>query len=234
MERAAASARTSSVSSVEVTKILLSAGVVAGPLYVLLGLFQALIRPGFDWTRHDLSLLSNGPMGWIQVANFVVTGLLVIAGAVGMRRAMRGSRGGTWAPLLIGLYGLGLIAAGAFVADPMNGFPPGTPAGPPLQPTVHGFLHIISGAVGFLGLIAACFVFARRHAAAREPGWAAFSVATGVLFLFAFFGIAGGSQQGGTTLVVVTVAFTAAVILAWLWLALTASRLIAQLPHPVK
>lgn len=229
MDRAAVTPRTSSKDATELTQMLLSAAVIAGPFYVLVGLVQVLIRPGYDWTRHDLSLLSNGQLGWIQICNFVVTGLLVIAGAVGMRRAMHGNRGGTWAPLLIGLYGLGLIAAGLFVADPMNGFPPGTPAGPPAQPSGHGFLHILSGAVGFIGLIAACFVFARRYAAAHERGWAAFSVVTGVLFLAAFFGIAAGSQQGGAVLVIVTLAFTAAVILAWTWLSLTASRLIGQL-----
>ncbi len=233
MERAAVTPRTSSQTSMQLTQTLLSAAVIAGPFYVLLGLVQAFIRPGYDWTRHDLSLLSNGSLGWIQIANFVVTGLLVLAGAFGMRRAMRGSRGGTWAPILIGLYGLGLVAAGLFVADPMNGFPPGTPAGPPSQPSGHGFLHILSGAVGFIGLIAACFVFARRYAAARQPGWAAFSIVTGVLFLAAFFGIAGGSQAGGTTLIVVTVAFTMAVILAWTWLSLTASRLKAGLAGAV-
>ncbi len=231
MERAVAGPRTSPAASMGTTRTLLMAGVIAGPLYVLLGLVQAMIRPGYDWTKHDLSLLSNGQLGWIQIANFVLTGLLVIAGAIGMRRAMRGSRGGTWAPLLIGLYGLGLVAAGIFVADPMNGFPPGTPAGPPVNPSGHGFLHIISGAVGFLGLIAACFVMARRFAGLRQGGWAAFSIVTGVLFFAAFFGIAMGSQQGGATLVIVTIAFTIAVVLAWIWLSLTASGLIAQLSN---
>ncbi len=231
MERAASTQRTSTSTSTDFTRRLLGAGVAAGPVYVLVGLLQGILRPGFDLTRHDWSLLSNGPLGWIQIANFVLTGVLVIAGAIGMRRAMRGSRGGTWAPMLIGLYGLGLVAAGAFVADPMNGFPPGTPAGPPLQPSGHGFLHILSGALGFIGLIAACFVFARRYAGLKQPGWAAFSVVTGVLFLAAFFAIAGGSQQGGMTLVLLTVAFTLAVFLAWTWLSLTAYRLMAGLPH---
>ena len=117
---------------------LLAAGVIAGPLYILVGVVQILIRPGFDIRRHELSLMSNGDLGWIQIANFVVTGLLVIACAIGMRLVLRGSRGGTWGPLLVAVYGAGLIAAGAFVADPMNGFPPGAPAGSPatraLQP----------------------------------------------------------------------------------------------------
>lgn len=106
---------------------------------------------------------------------------------------MRGSRGGTWGPLLLGVYGLGLIGAGVFLADPVLGFPPGTPADANAV-TWHGLLHFVSGGIGFIGLIAACFVFARRFAALRQRGWAAYSVATGVLFFAAFFGIAMGSQ----------------------------------------
>jgi|GEM_PF-1944360 len=74
--------------SVKMTKILLACGVVAGPVYLIAGLAQAFTRPGFDITRHDLSLLSNGDLGWIQVANLIITGLLVIASAVGMRQAL--------------------------------------------------------------------------------------------------------------------------------------------------
>src|SRR5207253_6149221 len=107
------------------TRALLGAGLIAGLLYIVVGLIQMLIRPGFDIRRHELSLMSNGDLGWIQIGNFVVTGLLVIAAAIGMRRVLRGNRGGTWGPLLVAVYGAGLIAAGAFVADPMNGFPPG-------------------------------------------------------------------------------------------------------------
>ncbi|WP_327138784.1 DUF998 domain-containing protein [Nocardia sp. NBC_01327] len=39
-------------------------------------------------TRHLLSALSRGDLGWIQTTNFVVTGLLAAAGAVGARRVL--------------------------------------------------------------------------------------------------------------------------------------------------
>ncbi len=61
------------------TMALLACGLVAGPLYLIVGIVQVLIRPGFDITRHDLSLMSNGSLGWIQIVNFLVAGLLVIA-----------------------------------------------------------------------------------------------------------------------------------------------------------
>src|SRR5215213_6691517 len=135
--------------AVNANPILLACGAVAGPLYIALGMLQMLIRPGYDPTRHDLSLMSNGDLGWIQITNFVMTGLLVIVGALGMKRALAGSRGGTWGPVLVAIYGLGLIGAGIFVADPALGFPPGTPADAH-EISGHGILHFVTGGIGFL------------------------------------------------------------------------------------
>jgi hypothetical protein len=56
-----------------VTRSLLGYGVLAGACYPVVGLAQARTLDGFDLTRHDLSLLANGPYGWIQSANFVLT-----------------------------------------------------------------------------------------------------------------------------------------------------------------
>lgn len=173
--------------------------------------------------HHALSLLSNGDLGWIQVANFLAAGTLTIAGAVGLRRALRGERGGTWGPRLLGLYGLGLIGAGVFRADPALGFPPGLPPEAYGTFSWHGVLHLVIGSVGFVGFIAACFVFARRYAALGQRGWAAYSLVTGVFFLAAFAGIASGSQ--GPT----AAAFAIAVTLGWAWISALMARL---LPRP--
>ena len=102
-----------SATTTKSTRALLACGVVAGPLYVVTALIQGLTRPGFDPLHHDVSLLSNGDLGWIQITNFLVTGLLIIADAFGMRRMLHDSQGGTWGPLLIGIYGLGLIGEGS-------------------------------------------------------------------------------------------------------------------------
>jgi len=200
---------------------LLACGLLAGPIYVGLSLLQALTRAGFDLTRHAWSLLSNGDLGWIQILNFLVTGALTIACAAGMRRVLKGQRGGTWGPLLIGVYGLGLMAAGVFTADPMDGFPLGTPPGPPSSVSWHGLLHLVSGAIGFLAMIGACFVFARRFAGLGEPGWAVYSAVTGVVFFAAFAGIASGSNQPAIVL-----SFVGAVVLVFVWLALMSWRLL--------
>jgi hypothetical protein len=188
-----------------VTRSLLGYGVLAGPLYVTVSLAQALTRDGFDLTRHQWSLLSNGALGWIQVANFVLTGLMVIASAAGLRRAL----GTTWAPRLVATYGASLICAGIFRADPALGFPPGAPAG---TGTVswHGVLHFVAGGIGFAGLIAACFVVARRVA---TEGWSIYSRVTGVLVLAGFAGVATGAGSVATNL-----GFVGAVLIGWAWL----------------
>lgn len=212
--------------SEERTRALLLAGAVAGPLYLVAGLVQAFTRPGFDIRRHDLSLLANGDLGWIQMSNLIVSGLLVIAGAVGMRRSLASGRGRTWGPLLVGVYGIGLIGAGFFTADPALGFPPGTPADAH-NVSWHGLLHFVSGGVGFLSLIAGCFVFARRFASSGKQGWAAYSVVTGVVFFLAFAGIAAGSGNSWTIL-----GFWIGVVLAWSWITTMAVRLIIAQERP--
>jgi hypothetical protein len=200
---------------------------VAGPLYIILGILQILIRPGFDPTQHDLSLMSNGSLGWIQIANFIVTGLLTILGAVGMKKTLNSGKGKTWGPLLLGLYGLGLIGAGIFIADPMNGFPLGMASAQPIISS-HGILHLVSGAIGFIGLIASCIIFSRRFASLHETVWSRFSLITGIIYLFAFIGIASGSQPGSPIIRVVTIAFTIAVILGWTWISLLSHKFIQK------
>lgn len=210
------------------TKVLLVGGIVAGPLYLGIGVAQALTRDAFDLTRHSWSLLANGDYGWIQILNFVVSGALVVGAAAGVRRVLKGTRGGTWGPVMLGLFGLGLIASGVFVADPMNGFPPGTPAGPPVEPTVSGLLHILVGSIGFAGFIGACFTFARRSFTSQRRGWNAYSNATGIIFLTAFLGVGAGSNAEGPVLQSVTVGFTVAVVLCWLWIALLMATVLTR------
>jgi len=195
------------------TRTLLGLGALAGPLYVGVGLLEVVLRPGFDIRRHALSLMSNGDLGWVQIASFVVSGVLVILGAVGLRAALKPGRASASGPVLLLLYGIGLIGAGIFVADPMNGFPPGTPPGPPAAISWHGPLHFLAGGIGFLGLIGATVVMAVRFFGRREPGWAVASLATGIFFLGSFMAIASGSRHPAVNLT-----FTAAVVVSWAWL----------------
>jgi len=157
---------------------LLAGGIVAGPLFLAVWLIQAFTRDGFDPGRHPLSLLSLGDLGWIQIANFVVTGALFVACAVGMGRVLRPGPGGTWGPLLVGGFGIGLTLAGIFTTDPGAGFPPGAPAGAPEQLSWHGVLHEVGFVVAVVSWTAVCFVLVRRFVALKQWGWVGACVAT--------------------------------------------------------
>lgn len=199
-----------------VTRSLLGYGMLAGPCYVLASVTQGLLRDGFDFRRHEWSLLANGPYGWIQSTNLVLTGLMCVAFAVGLRRALGRGRAATWSPRLIALYGLGMVGAGIFRADPRDGFPAGTPEGPGAV-TWHGTLHFVTAGTGFLCMVAAGLIVARRYRAEGRRGFARYSVATAAAFLAAFAGIATGAA--GPT---VNLSFTAAIIAQFVWLALLA------------
>ena len=113
------------MTATQATRALLTGGTVAGPQFVVVSLIQAFTRDGFDLRRHPFSMLSLGDYGRIQITNFVVGGLLFVASAVGMWRVLRPGRGGTWGPLLVGTFGVSLVAGGVFLADPALGFPAG-------------------------------------------------------------------------------------------------------------
>ena len=194
------------------TRALLTGGIVAGPLYVAVWLGQAFTREAFDVTRHPASLLANGGPGWIQTANFVISGLLCLGAAVGLRRTLTG-RGSKWAPRLLGAYGVGLLLAAIFPADPAAGFPAGTPADY-AEISTRGMGHFVAGSIGFTGLIAACLVVAAHYRSIGRTAFSRYSAATGILFFGAFAGLSAGAGSRPTI-----IAFDIAVILAWTWIA---------------
>ena len=168
-----------------VTKSLLGYGVIASAFYVAVWLIQAATRSGFNITRGPASLLSNGDLGWIQVVNFLIVGAIVIAAAVGFRRALAGEGRTQWVGWLVGLFGVGMLAAGIFKPDPSYGFPARAPTGAPITTTVHGNPHLILGSLGFLSLIIGAFVFVVWLPRRGEHTLASLSVLPGAIFLAA-------------------------------------------------
>jgi len=122
--------------------------------------------------------------------------------------------------LLIGAYGMFLIAAGCFKPDPAFGFPPGSPEGGAATISGHAGLHSLAFFALVLSVIAACFVFARRFRALKLRAWARYCVATGLgtpILLFAGMGLS-ASGNGGLPLLGVAVATSS-------WLTAIAVRL---------
>jgi hypothetical protein len=183
------------------TKWLLVCGAVSGFGFIAVVQVEGAVRPYYDPLSQPVSMLSLGVGGWIQIANFVVTGLLMLACAVGLWRALSTGRAAIWGPILIGMNGLGLIGAGAFNVDPGHGYPPKGALGVATAVTWHGQLHSLTSLIAFVSMALACFVFARRFAA--QPGgrlWAAYSLLTGLavlIFLVAASVVLSGNGEFG-------------------------------------
>ena len=195
-------------------RALLACGAVAGPLFVIAVLAQALTRPGFSLARDAASLLDDGPWGWVQSANFIVTGLLLAAAAAGLRRALQDGRGSRWAPRLLAVTGAGLIGGGIFHPDPSGGYPPGTSPGASAVSSWHGVLHQLCGSVAFLALIVFCVLLALRYRSGGQRPLAAWSLLAGVLCAA---GVASGGLPHGTLTLFIGVSA------ALLWAAFTSA-----------
>jgi uncharacterized protein DUF998 len=213
------------------TEFLLLCGVIGPPLFVVVLLIEGATRPGYSAWRTAGSYLALSNQGWEQIANFLVCGSLCIAFAVGLRRLWRTGRASVWGPLLIGLFGLGLLIAGVFVTDPGGGYPPGAPVNA-IPQTWHGWVHGINGLLLFnVVLPAACFVLSRRFAAdPQNRRWATYSWITGALILvISILGTIGLpiAENAGFP-VVDGLIQRIQIIIGWAWMALTALHLLHQ------
>jgi hypothetical protein len=199
------------------TRAGLGALAVGLPLWAAVSIVQAATREGFDILRHPLSILATGDLGWIQIANFALAGVLAVVGAPGMRRALRGAPGATWAPRLVGATGVGLVAAGVLVMDPGAGFPAGAPEGV-LPMSWHAIGHMIAGTVSFTSLIALCFVLGRHLTRTGARGLAVVSRVAGLGLALGWGWAMVGGTAGSLTLAIGAIG-------AMVWVAVVAARL---------
>jgi hypothetical protein len=149
----------------------------------------------------------------VQVTVFLLTGALTLLAAGGVRRL-----GGVAAPILLAVQGVGLIVAGIFRMDPVDGFPIGTPPGQPAVLSSEAIVHNAAGSLSFLALIVACFVLARRFGRDGRRGWAAAGRVAAAVFTAGLVWAASGGGAGALTLFV-------GVVTAWLWVGASLARL---------
>jgi hypothetical membrane protein len=155
-------------------RVLLTLG-AAGPVIFIAGyLVNGATQPGYSSWHDTISTLSLARHGWIQVANFMLYGVLTLCFAEGLRRS--GAIRGRGFALLV-TAGLGLLVIGPFRTDPVLGFP----AGEPSIVTSGGTVHNMSSLVVFLAFPAAVLVTTQRP----FRGWAAFSITSSVLSVLA-------------------------------------------------
>jgi hypothetical membrane protein len=154
----------------------LMAGAIGPALFWLVVLVDGFTKPGYDARTQTISELALGEQGWAQSANFLLVGLLMLAFALGLRLRFPSGKGSTFGPLLIALFGLGLLVSGIFTTDP--------PQGGATSMTTSGAIHDLAFLLVLAAIVAACFVFARRfRREATWRGYGLYSFITGFLVL---------------------------------------------------
>lgn len=154
--------------------VLLGLGAAGPVIFIAVYLADGATQPGYSAWHDTISTLSLARHGWVQVADFMLYGILTLCFAEGLRRsgAIR-----AWGFALLVVAGVGLLVIGPFRTDPVLGFPPRASA----VATPGGAAHNLGSLAVFLAYPAAALVTTRRP----FRGWAAFSIASSVLSLAA-------------------------------------------------
>ena len=208
-------AKRNPVESIERTKVLLISGSIAGPSFTAGWIIEGINRIDYNPVRQSISSLSRGPYGWIQVANFICTGLLTLAFSIGIRRILKSRRSPILGSLLIGIIAIGLIIGGIFKGDKS------------IHLSYQSLLHWFSAALVFLGMPISCFVFATLFVKWGEFGWGIYAKVTGFLFTIAglIFVLAVFIQKAGLA-DYVGLLQRVTITIGWIWLTLLAIHLL--------
>lgn len=167
---------------------------IAAPIVFVVGLILITwasldFMRGLGWSIWDHgdsawpSGLAQGPYGWAQVANFAITGSLLLVFFRGLRKALPERRSARVAGVLLYLLAVGFILA-AFPEDGPPFGEPETAAG-----MLHGLGFLLIVLTSFIGPIATAFAMRGDE---RWSGYALLSASVGVatfvfMFLLVFF-----------------------------------------------
>jgi len=183
------------------------AGIVAGPLFLGLILLNTWLSRDF---LHSIgwqltggksvpypSCLALGPHGWMQVGAFLVTGLLVVAFALGLKRTLPRRRLSTAGVALLTTFGAALAASSSKTDwSTVHGDDP---------TTVNGFIHIAAFVVLLPSILAATVVIglALRGAA----GWRPFTIVSPLVGVALVVSLVLGPHGQATFLVFLAILF---------------------------
>ena len=144
-----------------VLRLLAFTGISAPIVFAAVITLDGLLTPGYSAYNEAISYLDLGASGWIQRANFIVFGLLLIAFAISYTRLMRPVLGRIWVYAMIAflvLSDVGWIMAGLFVPNAYL-----TP-----QNSGHALLHQIASIVVFLPFAIASLIQGIKLVATRK------------------------------------------------------------------
>ena len=137
------------------------AGMLAPVLFVAIFTIAGWLRPGYEPLKTYVSALSLGSYGWIQMANFVILGVLLFLFSRGVAAEFPSGRASRAGPILLAIMSILFILSGPLRMDPT-----GTPLS---QVTIHGTIHGLAGGIIFILMPITCFVFLRRFRV--DPDW---------------------------------------------------------------
>jgi hypothetical protein len=165
------------------------AGMIGPALFALIVVVLTVAQYGFmvdlGWDpigASDVpwpSGLALGPLGWLQVLNFILFGLALMVFAVGLHRGVAARvRGSVIGPVLLMVAGVALVLS-AFKTDPsLSGGPQ----------TWHGLIHGLAFLLLVLSLLLSFLLLWWRLR--RDPRWRGYdlyTIITAVLYVVLFF-----------------------------------------------
>jgi hypothetical protein len=199
------------------TRLASLAGLVAGPFFLGLILLDTwlsldfLHSIGWQFTGGRSvpypSCLALGPHGWMQIGAFLVTGVLVVVFARGLRHGLPRRRLSTAAVSLLTLFGAA-IAASSAKAD-WSMVDGGDPA------TVNGVIHGLAFMVALPSILAATVVLGL--AVRGDARWRPFAIASPLVGVALVLSLVLGPHGQASFLVFLTILFG--------WIAALALRL---------
>jgi hypothetical protein len=139
-----------------------AAAAIVGPaIFVGISLSGGWVEPGYSAYSDYVSALSLGEHGWVQIASFVIVGTSLLLFAFTVAREFADRAVSIAGPIVVAILGIGYLLSGPLVMDP-----PGTALG---ALSGHGLAHGILGAMVFILMPVACFIFLRHFG--RIPAW---------------------------------------------------------------
>jgi hypothetical membrane protein len=208
------------------TKWLLTCGQLGCILFIVMFLIQGQLRDAYTPLKFPISSLSIGHWGWIQVANFLISGSLIFLFAIGFRRATPLLKNSLWTSRLISAVGFGLFGAGLFSSDPVYGYPMAEPIRI-AQFTITGHLHDFFSIFVFVCLPIVCFKMRYRFKEFNNKKWATYTLISVIAMLITFILAGVGFKQVSGLVELAGVFQRLSILFGFVWLT-TLSRLIIK------
>ena len=152
-------------------KVLSLCGVVMPLWLAAVVTIASSLRPGYDQLSQTISELGVGSLGAVMDVGFFVTGLLVVAAALGLRRSVSPGRAARAGFILLIVYAAGNIVDSLFTCD----------LGCPLTGSFHQEVHNVTAIVAFVALEFSPLLFSRAFRA--DSAWrslVSFSILSGI------------------------------------------------------